>query len=118
MNLRHPIYKLKNLLRKAKWAYQRVTRGYSDCDQWNLCEFLSRVIAPAVKQIRENNIGYPASLTEEEWEQILAKIEAGFRAATDLYEMNYDGRDEADALEATFREGMDLFSKWFHSLWD
>lgn len=110
--------KIKDMRRKVQWSYQRVTRGYSDLDSWNLNSFVAGVVAGVVKQMRENGFGYPADLTEDEWQDILLKIEDGFRAATDLYEMNYDGRKEADALEATFREGMDLFSKWFHSLWD
>jgi hypothetical protein len=106
------------IFRKAKWAYQRVTRGYSDLDAWNLNSFVAKVVADVAKGMRENGYGYPADLTEDEWGQILGKIEDGFRAATDLYEMNYNDRDDADKLEATFRDGMELFSKWFHSLWD
>lgn len=107
-----------NVFRKAKYAYQRVTRGYDDLVVWNLNSFVSKVVADVTRGMRENGFGYPADLTEEKWGEILGKIEEGFRAATDLYEMNYDTLDEAEKLEETFREGMDLFSAHFHSLWD
>lgn len=110
--------RVSRLVRKVRWARQRVTRGYSDLDSWNLNSFLSEVIASVTKDMRENGHGYPYSLTVDEWNQILTKIEAGFRAASQLYELDYTTADEAAALEATFREGMDLFSKWFHALWD
>lgn len=110
--------KLRGVFRKAKYAYQRVTRGYDDLALWNLNSFVSKVVADVTARMQGNGYGYPADLTEDEWNDILGKIAEGFRAATDLYEVNYSNRDEAAKLEETFRIGMDLFSARFHSLWD
>jgi hypothetical protein len=59
----------KQMLKEIKWFFQRVFRGYSYVDLWNLNDHLSSVIHKrllAFKKMKRH--GYPSDTTEEEWE--------------------------------------------------
>jgi len=126
--------------RWLKYCWQRAFRGWADCDWWNLSDYLVVIILPMLKQLKENQHGYPGhgeADTPEKWDAILDKMvegfEAGKRIADDEYlvETNADilyrrpTRDEvrswvrkSKADQKIFNNGMKLFSKWFWALWD
>lgn len=57
INVRNFFYKIYRSPRKIKWAYQRLTRGYSDKDMWNADVYIARVIAGSLTWFVENGHG-------------------------------------------------------------
>lgn len=67
-------YKIKSIKNKIKMVYQREKRGYADQDVWNIdCWFLD-IMPKMLKQLKETSHGYPATLTEKEWSDILDRM--------------------------------------------
>ena len=118
-------------------------------DSWNAGNTLAHVILPVVKQLRETTHSYPGGdVTEEEWNDILEKIEWSMTQILDedwedQYtivppeidwdndEVNEDGlrpikwkvRGEYDwdgmnKHQEKIQEGCELLGKWFTHLWD
>jgi hypothetical protein len=124
--------------RAARWAYQRVTRGYADCDLWSLDHYLNSILVPALTQFKDRAHSYPGELTFEAWKAQLDVMIAGFQAADDL-DAGPPDRFFRDNPESTFgieffdiegerawseervavRElGLATFMKWYGHLWD
>jgi len=68
------------------WSWQRITRGYAECDKWNMFNYLQALIPEMLQDMRDNRYGSPGYLGEtymnengmldnktchEEWNQIL-----------------------------------------------
>lgn len=47
--------------RSFKYAYQRVTRGWANCDTWDLDDYLEHVIAGTLNYLADNHMGYPGN---------------------------------------------------------
>ena len=63
--------------RQVKWAYQRITRGYSDPDWWDMDTHLSKLIAQMLRKLAKDGMGYPGNEefpTYESWENYLNEI--------------------------------------------
>lgn len=94
---------------------ERGRRGWSICDVWAIDYYLDRIIPEMVERLRQTGHGCPSELDEEQWNAILAKIVAGFKAhAKMMAEVLYDDAE----LQAEIDEGMALFIKWYSHLWD
>lgn len=107
----------------AKHFIQRGRKGYADCDLWSFDSYLSEVISKALLELRDTAHGYPTDLCEkcwgpfeehncrgfENWQAILTEISEGF--AQDKF-----SSDEFDNKK--FDRAMELFTKYFHNLWD
>lgn len=80
------IAKLKHIRRCIRWSKQRIIRGYSDCDKWNMYDYLQKLIPTMLQDLRDNRHGSPGYLGEnytnaegilvndtchEEWDKIL-----------------------------------------------
>lgn len=125
-------------------AYQRVTRGWADCDTWNLDGHFANVLAEAVEHLRVNKQGIPIDLTEEQWDGIMKEMVEGFRAYLrsddtppefvreletstgwrknlGINDREYDW-EKINAYQKAeldkFHHGMKLFTEHFQSLWD
>lgn len=57
---RNPIKWLKRYFRHWKWAYQRATRGYADCDTWDIRGWFFGVMPAMLDQMAEEAHGFPA----------------------------------------------------------
>lgn len=109
-------------------------------DTWSLDVTLAKVIAPSLAALRKQaDGGYPASMeSAEQWDEAVAKMQRAFELIASDYEMglvdetiptvadfNTPIPDEAmaeyrrrlDALDAEITEGLDLFAKYYRSLW-
>lgn len=77
---------IKHFRRCICWSYQRITRGYSDRDCWEMFCFLQHLLPEMLQDMRENGSGAPGYLGEnytnedgilvndtchEEWDEIL-----------------------------------------------
>jgi len=118
-NRYRPIFRLK-------MAWQRARHGYSDDQYWSLNYAVAEMMVKGTQRMRQWANGYPAEFADkndpvfagtgegwEAWEKILIKIEEGFQAWIDS-----DGWFKDPEEEAKFNEGMQLFVKWYGSLWD
>lgn len=115
--------------RDLKWRIQRFKRGYSDSDTWNIDYWFCNVMPKMLKQLRKNTMSFPASITSVEWDGILHKMENGFIAGRTLKDASYLDhfnldkdqdkiKSHQEMLIRKFDEGMELFNKYFHDLWD
>jgi len=119
----HPWAYLFNLWQDIRAFVQRGRRGYADCDVWNFDDYLSEVISSALRYLREIQQGYPGidgAATEEEWDIVLGKIIRGFDAWTEMNDIDtdWDNKMLMTKLCKEYKDGLDLFAKWFGYLWD
>jgi hypothetical protein len=66
--------KIKLFPRSIRFWWQRRTRGWDDSDTWSLDNTMCSWLLPRIKRFKELNDGYPSSLSEKEWNEILDKI--------------------------------------------
>lgn len=60
------------ILSEIKYAIQRITRGYSDRDIWNIDLWFEKTVIPMLKQLRKTKHGYPICFEEvEEWNNVM-----------------------------------------------
>ena len=70
--------------RQWKWAYQRATRGFADCDVWNMDGWLLDIIPGALNQLAEYHCGWPGDKqfpNDEDWTQYLKDMAQKFYSA-------------------------------------
>lgn len=89
-------------LRNFKWAYQRITRGFSDYDAWDLDSHMTELWCQSLLYLAEHTHGYPGTdefPTYEAWQSYLYKIVELLRKSQEdykcdeyvnKYEKNYD----------------------------
>ena len=70
---RNPIRNIPQLFRNIKYAYQRITRGYSDADVWSLDYFISELLYGALNQLADEGYTWNNEKfnTPEEWKAYL-----------------------------------------------
>jgi len=124
---------------KAK--YQRATRGWADCDVWNIDIWFQGVVPNMLRRLSENGYGFPGDfshLGEEDgakyWRTILTGMADDLEALhrynerwfgdAGLYSVNSRGeqtrkcyQDEQEASRVVLR-GLFEFYTWFFHLWD
>lgn len=84
-------FRLRTYTKPFKYGYQRMTRGWADCDTWNLDDHLADILPEMLKHLRDNTNGYPSELMREndpegslgfaDWKSILTLMALGFEAA-------------------------------------
>ena len=101
----------KHINRCLYWSWQRVTRGYADCDVMSMYAFLQHLLPEMLQDLKNNRVGSPAVLGKEytnedgilmndtchkEWDQILEEMiflwkESGEETCTrvNIYEEEY-----------------------------
>lgn len=128
-------YRISNIYHSIRYAVQRVYRGYDDRDVFSYYDrFLDRNIK-IFKYFKANNVGYPGSITETEWNDILQEIiDCLENSDEDIAEEKLFGdlpiEDWASSWSIEkqmqldeFRErnknrAFELMSEWFFNLWD
>lgn len=80
------IAKIKYFRKCLRWSWQRITRGYAECDKWDMFNYLQHLIPEMLQDLREKRLGSPGYLGEnntneegmlvndschEEWNKIL-----------------------------------------------
>lgn len=56
--------KLRHIKCCLKWSKQRIVRGYSDSDLWNMCDYLQMLLPDMLKNLKDNRNGSPGFLGE------------------------------------------------------
>ena len=80
---------IKVFFRHFKWAYQRATRGFADCDVWNLNSSILNYLSGTLKQLSETAAGWPGNNQfpeYEDWTIFLKQMSEKFRAANESNE--------------------------------
>ena len=81
-------------------------------DTWSMDHSLAHIILPMLKQLKETNYGYPGTLTEAKWNDIMDKM---------IYAFEHKVRD-GDMFDTgnqkKMQEGFRLFGKYYQNLWD
>jgi len=93
-------------LRKIKWIYQRISRGYSDRDLWSFDSYLSKVISEGLRQLAVQSCGCPSEFYDEKkkgdecikWKKILLDIAEGFESKQKLTDDEFFNHEEIDKL--------------------
>jgi len=113
-------------MRRIKWFFQRIFRGYSDYDMLDYGEFACRKLLPSLKHwVAMERNGYPESVgSKEEWDKILQEI------VWAVEETAY-GKEEQkyfDVEEPIFHgvrkvwerqeKGLELFGKYLGAMWE
>lgn len=136
------------LPKEIKWIFQRATRGWANSDTWSFDSYIAKVNADALEYFAKNLHSAPPEMFDpacydnlndykikdralhdqgfENWKQCVLKMVAGFRAVEEMDNLDmadFGGDYEAftrraDELEAVRIEGMTLYVKHFHALWD
>jgi hypothetical protein len=67
--------------RSFKYAYQRATRGWANCDTWDLDDYLEHVISGTLNYLADNHWGYPGNEKfpdDETWTKYLKDMAQKF----------------------------------------
>lgn len=103
-----------NIKRKAKFFYQRRTRGWDDSDTWSLDYTIAKFVLPRLKRFKELNDGFPPDFTEETWDialdDIIFAMECAINNSGSIYNLN-------PTEMKRWRRGNKLFGKYFNNLW-
>lgn len=55
---------VKYIRNRMIWSWQRITRGYAECDKWGMYGYLQGLIPDMLQDMRENRHGSPGYLGE------------------------------------------------------
>ena len=86
---RHPANwwnNIKVFFRHFKWAYQRATRGFADCDVWNLDSSILEYLSGTLNHLADYHWGYPGDErfpTDESWTEFLKDMAQKFYQANE-----------------------------------
>jgi hypothetical protein len=166
-------YKIEQLYYDIKYTIQKLFKGYSDRDLWNLDYAIAKRILPMLIAYRDmEKSGYPVTMHDEvgvkdpynttdiedalckcKWQEILDDIcwsieyaANGYSSAEEYQEYIFSNYEEVEfyfedckdpnfstlkcepelkfnkeyleSLTKQYEQGMKLFYKYFHSLWD
>ena len=106
-------------------------------DTWNMDNTLALIIHPMLVQLKATTHGYPSSLTEERWNEILDEMIWAFEQKidddwTDQYygplvddpnglmgqDFEWVDRDGLKKHQERMTAGFKLFGKYYENLWD
>ena len=128
-----PFYRFRGHCRELrhiiKWAFQRMFRGYDDCETWELYHNFTTRYKKILSQYRKEHYGYPTDLTEEQWDGIVDRM----IHCLDMMDEDYVGKlldaykpEDCIVSSKSIYEIMtkykdeffQTFSEWFYNLWD
>jgi hypothetical protein len=119
---------VRNLHLRAKWASQRVFRGFDDRAYWGLNSYLAKTTIPVLKWMQEKSAGihiidgYEDKTFEEQsiaWNEVLGKMILAFQIMVDE-DIDYEihNPEYYKETEKKVQEGLQLFCKYYRGLWD
>lgn len=139
---------LLRLPKELKWKWQRMQRGWADCDTWSLDRYISDVLIGSLTHLKENNHSLPMSFCGEmkmrkngtwyhtvsdedaskAWNACLQEMIDGFGSKDKEDDLeNPDFSDpvakaawyaEIERLQAKQTKALALFAEHFNDLWD
>jgi len=105
----------KNFLITIKWKWQKITRGFSDPESWELDTTIAKFVLPRLEEYRNTNQILPVQFMQEQWNTTLDKMIYSMKImAMDNYlEYILDHPEEMCKIQ----EGFTLFGKHLFDLW-
>jgi hypothetical protein len=97
---------------------QRATRGFSDWDWWSFDTYIAWVIANGLRKFRDDGIGYPGYMTEEQWVMILDIAIEGFDLAATKFDWTFGPVEDQREKAAKVNLALDIFKGIHETLWD
>lgn len=142
--LTHPWILAQEWYYHTKWFLQRGWRGWADNDAWSMDYYLSRIVPEMIASQYTDPQGTPIALFQEsdmaedgnprleaaemrhkEWRAILNEIREGFLAHRAAQDLDFYVKDDPTGnlirqtlLQAKADKGLQLFTKYFGSLWN
>ena len=91
------------MFKKIKWFFQRGSRGWADCDWWNMHSYVSDMMPELIRKLK-NGHGCPSEFYDKgvkndechKWYEILEEMAQGFEAAKFLDTCGYHKWVDAD----------------------
>lgn len=77
------LYRIKDLLIRIKYAWQRAVRGYDDRACWNIDYWFLDIMPKILDNLINNRFGYPGRLDDETWDKILKDMKHCFEDASE-----------------------------------
>ena len=65
---------IKYFCRVTRWSWQRITRGFADCDVWQLDCYYATLFTESLRYLDKIRHGYPGEMTSEEWSAYLQEM--------------------------------------------
>ncbi len=114
------------IIREIKYFLQRLARGFSDKECWCLDTTIAKFIIPRLRRMKEIGQSYPPDFKSfTKWCDALDKMIWSFEFVlrdygSDDYDFkNKDGWELKQKMRMErYTEGMQLFAKYYNSLWD
>ena len=109
--------------RREKFKRQRVNRGFSDYDWWNLDYFYLNLFVSSLRHYAKNTTGFSESLapTYEEYQARILRLADMFEKLANWEEDNVERRDykqEVKELNELTKAAFAELAEVFWSLWD
>ena len=91
-------------------------------DTWNMDQTLAMIIHPMLIQLKATKHGYPSTLTEERWDEMLDEMIWAFEQKCrdnwmDDYGYSWDS-EEAKVHQERMTAAFKLFGEYYESFWD
>ena len=111
-------YNLKGYIKHFAWYWQRIVKGYDDSETYSFFYDHTEWVLPRLKRFQELKFGYPPSLSEEEWDDIIDRMIVAFELIIEE-DMDFDPYEETrfENRRKQIEEGLMLFAKWHRHLW-
>lgn len=106
--------------RWEEFKKQRLERGFDDSETWSLDSTITNFILPRLKCFKDNHCGYPGSLTDEKWNDILNKMVMAFEYLNDEklgVDNNLSYKECNEERDKVINRGLRLFCKYYSALW-
>ena len=113
--------------RRAKFRRQRITRGFSDWDWWDLDYFLCNLLSSALRHYAKNTIGWSDALASsyEEYQERILHLADMFEEMANWEETHEPDPNDKDwyqrnslQLKALTKKAFAELGEVFWSLWD
>jgi hypothetical protein len=121
----------RKVIFEARYARQRVVRGFSDRDWWSIDMFLAQVLAEALPKYVKDGHGvsgyYIKGETDEDFEAAVAVRDAEYLKYADIFkrfsengvwEKEEDAKEFDAASGAEMKEALEWLAAHFTQLWD
>lgn len=104
-------------MRKLKIIWQKLTRGFSDEEMWELDVTMSKWLLPRIRHWNKTRHGYFNGLTEKQTDKVVANIieSLEFNASGGVYD--YTKRGYLKKLEK-HAKGLRLLGEYWTQFWD
>ena len=100
-----------------KFRWQRITRGWTDEDTWNLDCVVASFVAPRLRRFKKLNNGFPPDFNEHTWNDAIDKMIYSLERVSKRHDEK-EGDQNWDKITCErVNEGLELFGKYFCDLW-